>query len=268
MILCAGCLKHKTTAGVFVELLGLSDVGLSVAWGVVTPFDCFVLGYCVSHSNCTWRIDLRGCHIGDEGVEMLVRGAVEEETNCTGGISEIHLGWNNVTTEDVKHLLKLQTKLINKLKSLNLCTNYLDSESCATLAHLIPHMPHLKELILSTNHDIGPGGTIPLIRSLTALNSLEELDLHWTAIGVEDCRALSELLSSSTSLKYLDVGVNHLPPEGVELIISGLRHNTTLIRQVIAHDILTLFSPEHHLIGFSAKNKSHPRYPRTTTMPH
>ena len=58
----------------------------------LTPFDCFVLGYCVSHSNCTWKIDLElGGHIGDEGVEMLVRGAVEEETHCTGGISEIHL---------------------------------------------------------------------------------------------------------------------------------------------------------------------------------
>ena len=44
----------------------------------VTPFDCFVLGYCVSHSNCTWRVDLQDCYIGDEGVEILVRGAVEE----------------------------------------------------------------------------------------------------------------------------------------------------------------------------------------------
>ena len=32
----------------------------------------FVLGYCVSHSNCTWNIDLFNCHIGDEGVEMIV----------------------------------------------------------------------------------------------------------------------------------------------------------------------------------------------------
>jgi len=56
---------------VFAEL-GLSDIWLSVRLGVVTPFDCFVLGYCVSHSNCTWRIDLYGCYIEDEGVEMLV----------------------------------------------------------------------------------------------------------------------------------------------------------------------------------------------------
>ena len=54
-------------------------------------------------------------------------------------------------------------------------------------------MPHLKVLNLSFNPNIGPGGAVPLIRSLGALNLLEELDFNKTAIGVEDCRALSEL---------------------------------------------------------------------------
>ena len=212
---------------VFAELLGLSDFELSVRWDVVTPFDCFVLGYCVSHSNCFWMIDLWDCHIGDEGVEMLVRGAVEEETNCTGGISEMMLSMNDITSEGVKHLLKFPRKLMSNLGTLNLLSNNLNSESCVTLSHLIPHMPHLKELDLSYSFIIGPGGTVRLIRSLTAQNSLEKLNLIYTGIGVEDCRALSELLSSSTSLKDLNVGYD-LPPEGVELIISGLLHNTTL----------------------------------------
>ena len=222
---------------VFAELLGLSDIELGVRRGVVTPFDCFVLGYCVSHSNCTWKIDLGYCHIGDEGVEMLVRGAVEEDTNCTGGISKIILRRNNITTEGVKHLLKIPRKL-NNLGTLNLHFNDLNSESCVTLSHLIPHMPHLKELDLSHNRGIGPGGTVLLIRSLTAQNSLEKLNLYFTAIGVEDCRALSELLSSSTSLKDLKVGFR-LPPEGVELIISGLRHNTTLKQLCVEHSHLS-----------------------------
>ena len=90
-------------------------------------------------------------------------------------------------------------------------------------------MPHLKKLNLSFNLNIGQGGTVPLMTSLTAHNSLEELLLDMTGIGVEDCQALSELLSSSTSLKELiDISHNYLPPEAVELIISGLHHNTTL----------------------------------------
>ena len=212
---------------VIAKVLGSSDIKLYQQFSQVTPFDCFVLGYCVSHSNCTWKIRY---DIGDEGVELLVRGAVEEETHCTGGISEMDLSENDITSEGVKHLLNFPKQLINKLETLNLCQNYLDSESCAVLAHLIPHVPHLKKLYLSHNDYIGQGGTVPLMTSLKVHNSLEELLLNETGIGVEDCQALSELLSSSTGLKKLGIGGNALPREAVELIISGLHHNTTLKR--------------------------------------
>ena len=214
---------------VSAKLLGSSNIKLSVRSCVVRPFDCFVLGYCLSHSNCAWRIDLFRSHIGDEGVEMLVQGAVEEENNFTGGISEVDLEANDITPQGMKCLSKFPIKLINKLGVLNLSVNQLNSESCATLAHLVPHMPHLKTLRLSDNPNIGPGGVVPLIRSLTAYNSLEQLDLKRTAIGVEDCQAVSELLlSTSTNLTVLSVGSHGLPPEAVELIISGLHRNTAL----------------------------------------
>ena len=145
---------------VIAELLGSSDIQLYEHSGEVTPFDCFVLGYCVSHSNCTWKINLFFHNIRDEEVKMLVQGTVEEETHCTGGISEIHLSMNYITSEGVKHLLKFPNQMINKLKTLTLRHNKLDSGSCATLAHLIPHMPHLKTLRLTGNRNIGQGGTV------------------------------------------------------------------------------------------------------------
>ena len=222
------------------KLLGSSDIQLDRHDGIVTPFDCFVLGYCVSHGNCTWKIELAGCHIGDEGVEMLVRGAVEEETHCTGGITEIRLSINDISSEGVKHLSKFPKQTINKLETLTLRHNKLDSGSCAVLAHLIPHMPHLKILRLSDNPNIGQGGAVQLITSLTAHNSLEELLLATTGIGVEDCRALNGLLLSSTIFKKFQISDNDLPPEAVELIISGLHHNTTLERLVMWHSHFSL----------------------------
>ena len=214
---------------VLAKLLWSSDIQLK-QHSQVTPFDCFVLGYCVSHSNCTWKIQLKTCSIEDEQMELLGRGAMEEKTHCTGGISEINLSWNDITSEGVKHLSHLpkQSLWMNKLKTLNLCDNELDSESCVALAHLIPQVPHLKELNLSGNCKIGQGGAVPLITALIAHNSLEKLELRNGGIGVEDCRALSKLLSSSTSLKELDISDNDLPPEAVKLIISELHHNITL----------------------------------------
>ena len=154
---------------VIAKLLVSSDIQLySSVFSTPTPFDCFVFGYCVCHSNHTWKIYLEECYIGDEGVEMLVLGAMEEKTHCTGWISKINLSGNCITSEGVKCLLHLQ--FINKLETLNLRHNQLDSESCAVLAHLIPHVPHLKTLNLSNNPKIGQGRTVPLMTSLTAHN--------------------------------------------------------------------------------------------------
>ena len=227
---------------VIAKILGSSDIMLSNRQLFrVTPFDCFVLGYCVSHSKCTWIINLDYSGSRDEGVEMLVQGALENETDCTGGISAIMLSFNDITYEGVNHLLNFPKQLIDKLKILDLHNNELDSRSCEALAHLIPYMPHLKILDLSCNPNIGQGGAVPLIKSLMKSN-VEELSLTYTRIGVEDCRALAKLLSSFTdleklhrntselckimSLQLLKIDGNYLPPEAVELIINEFHHSS------------------------------------------
>ena len=221
---------------IIAKLLWSSTVQLStesVHDYVVTPFDYFVLGYCMSHSNSIWTFDFwisdsKAGHIGDEGVKMLVRGAVEEETHCTGGISRIGLRKNGITSEGVKHLSTFPNQMINKLEELYLSDNNLDSESCPALAQLIPRAPHLKRLDLSNNPNIGQGVAVSLITSMTVHDSLEMLYLDKTGIGVEDCKVLSELLLSSKSLKKLDISGNNLPLEAVELVVSGFLHDTTL----------------------------------------
>ena len=211
-------------ADVIAKVLGSSYI--QPCWQrIVTPSDCFVLGYCVSHSNCAWNIDLHCCGIGDEEVEMLVQGTLEEEAYCTGGISMINLEKSDITAEAVKHLVSIPKQLINKLKILS----------------------------LSVGYNIGPGGAVPAITALTANNSFEKLWLRDTGIGMEDCRALSELLSLSTSLKELDISFNHLPPEAIELIICGLHHNTTL---KMLHMSCSYFSHQNVISLASALQKN------------
>ena len=207
----------------------------------VTPFDSFVLGYCVSHSNCKWIIYLWDSHFRDEGVEMLVRGVMEKKTHSTGRIYWIDLTCvNDITSEGVKHLLDFPEQFINELGGLGLGNNLLDSRSCSTLAHFIPHVPHLKKLSVAINPNIGEGGAVPLITSLLTHSSLKFLTLHKTGIGAEDCQALSELLSSSTSLEELDISVNDLSPKAVEFIFSGFHHNTVLMKLKMSNSHFSL----------------------------
>ena len=226
---------------VISKLLGSSKVQLHRQFMEGGPLDCFVFGYCVSHSNCTWKMDLQYQDIGDMELEMLQQGIGEEETDCTGEISEIYFR-GDITSEGVKKVaFGFRTQLENKLETLNLCNNNLDSEFCATLADLITHMPRLKELGLRDNPSIGHGRTVPLIKSLRDHNILlQKPSLHNTGIDVKDCQALSKLVSSSTSLKELDISGNALPPKAIELIISGLHHNTTLKKLDMWHSHFSL----------------------------
>ena len=103
------------------NLLGSSDIQPNQPTAM-TAFDCYVLGYCVSHSNCTWRISLYN-FIGDEGIEMFVRGALEEDIHCTGGISEIDLSGNGITSEAVKCLMNIPLRLASNMETLDLRSN-------------------------------------------------------------------------------------------------------------------------------------------------
>ena len=162
----------------------------------LSAFDCFVLGYCVSHSSCPWKINLEDCCIGDESVEMFVHGTLEGEPPHSGHISALLLKQNQITGSGLNQLWKSPTVL------------------------------NLDTLDLSFN-PLGNGGSISLLRSAVG-RSIRRLYLRKTKIGVEDCRALGEQLSSSSSLKTLDVGNNNLIPEAVQLLFGGLQQNSTL----------------------------------------
>ena len=178
------------------EALGMSVVGVDPGVRTVTSFYCFVLGYCVSHSNCAWVVTLFHCGIGDEEVTMLVRGAKEGEAKHSGHISVMNMGDNEITKTGLNQLLK------------------------------IPELMKLIKLDLTSN-PLGRGGAVSLLNS-PLIHNLEELSLAETGIGVEDCQALSKLLASSPTLQELNISDNTLPPEAVELIITGLKNNTAL----------------------------------------
>ena len=216
-------------------ILGSSNVQFYDPVYDITPFDCFVLGYCVSHSSCSWKVDLRSCGIGDEGVEKIVQGirTVEDNTQLTGSISEINLSDNDITCNGMRHLLDIPRCLIGELETLNVSHNQQDPQFYEVLSKFISDTPYLKTFNLN-----GIGNPESMMRgdvicseftaSLTALRSLEVLNLVWTGIGedLKDCQALCKLLSPLVSLRKLCV--SHLPCESVELIINHVDGNTTL----------------------------------------
>ena len=272
------------------EAIGMVTVKPQLRYRRLTAFDCFVLGYCVSHSNCSWDLVLEDCCIGDEEIELLVRGALEGEPSYSGHISALNLMDNQITSSGLNQLGKLQKLLtLNKLEldwnplgnggaatllqssvahgieHLFLTGTGIGAEDCRALGELLSSSPRLETLNVTGNdltpeaiqlmfsglqcnttlqvlilygNPLGSGGVIPLLKSRVAPN-LRRLGLGRSGIGEEDCRVLSQLLSSSTSLEYLEISYNDLAPMAMECLVSGLQHNTTLLYLFIAGNSLS-----------------------------
>ena len=196
----------------------------------IQPFDWHVLGYCITHSSCDWKLELSKCKL--ESVETFLRALhLQHDPSLlpsTGKISGV-VFW--VSDPAAVHLLvsSMPTLLVfSNLTQLGLMSSNITSETCNLLSKHTDLLQNLEYLNLFNNRPIGRGGAVTLITSLTQFGTIRELNLDATGIGFEDCKALSELLASSKYMKVLDIGGNDLSPDSIQCIIDGLSRNTSL----------------------------------------
>ena len=253
---CLHCLFESQDPSVLRSTLGSDYVQFYYNDGMhlsVQTFDWFVLGYCISHSSCNWKIWLKSCKL--ESVKIFLRALLNfQHDQCqspTGKIKEVWLISSDRSDPAAVHLLvdnMTQLLVFSNLTHLGLNFCGLTSETCNLLSKHTDLLQHLEYLNLSDINNIGRGGAVNLITSLTKFSTIKELHLRDTDIGFEDCKALSELLASPKHVQVLDVSGNELSPESIQLILDGLSHNTSLATLDIscsnfsAENMLTLAS--------------------------
>ena len=172
-----------------------------------TPFEAYALGYCVAHSNLQWELSE---FTEDSNImEMLVRGLQAEETQCKGALHEVDIDINETTQELFKPtiLIKFFRRITCRITSLSFLS----------------------------------GVSAELVKDSTSCFEEIEIKAKNNKIKVEHCKALGELIRSSTSLRRFKMDA--LPPdEGqseelavdvsscLEPIVTALRQDTCLER--------------------------------------
>ena len=198
------------------------------------PFDWYVLGYCIAHSSCDWKLELCDCKL--ESLKLFLRVLNLHQDQCqlspTGKIKEVWLGYvRNERDLAAVHLLvdsMSQLLVFQNLTHLSLKYCYLTSVTCDILSEHTDLLQHLKYLNLSGNPTIGSGGAVNLITSLTKYSTIGELHLEFTGIGFKDSEALNELLISFKYIEKLNISGNKLSPDNIQLIVDGFSCNTSL----------------------------------------
>ena len=200
---------------------------------VLQPFDWYVLGHCITHSSCDWKLEWKNFKL--ESVELFLRALNLHQNQCqsltTGKIKEMWLSYERKSDPAAVHLLvenMPQLLVFNNLTHLGLNDGVLTSETCNLLSKHTDLLQHLEYLNLRDNDNIGGGGAVNLITSLTKFSTIRELNLRYTGIDFEDCKALSELLATSKYIQVLDVFGPDISSDSIQWIVDGLSHNTSL----------------------------------------
>ena len=199
-----------------------------------TPLDYYVTGHAISHSNCSWRLNLWSTSFDDEKFALFCQGCTAPGgTGCRGHISHVDFRDNDLTSKSIHSFVNIPPHILQYMRELNLSYNKLDGSACDLLAKAVPLMSRLEELWLDGN-PIGSGGAVEVIKALCG-SGVKRLWLYNTGIGEPDCEALCKLLKSSHSLQHLDINQNNLSSESVASIITGLSHNSSLTRLDISN---------------------------------
>ena len=204
--------------------------------GSVLPFDFYVLGYCIIHSSCDWKLEFHNCTL--ESVEIFLRVLNLQDPRCIPSTGQIKGLWLRKSGPAAIHFLidKMpQMEVFRNLTHLDFVKSDLTSETCNLLSTHTDLLQHLEYLYLRVNKTIGRGGAVNLISSLIKFSSIRELNLYVTGIGFEDCKALNKLLTSSKKIEMLNISKNQLSPDSIQLIVDGLSHNTSLEKLYMSH---------------------------------
>ena len=225
------CLFESQDPSAITSVLGSACVCFIHDCRNLLPFDLYVLGYCITHSSCEWKLKLEGCKL--ESVEIFLRALNIQQDQCqlssTGKIKEMLLSGSHPAAVRLLVDNMPQMSVFSNLTHLGLVGNSVTSEICNLLSKHTDLLQHLDHLNLGGNLNIGRGGAVNLITSLTKCSTIRELVLEFSGIGFEDCKALSELLASS---KYIEVLVitsieeKSFLPDSIQLIVDGLSYNT------------------------------------------
>ena len=196
----------------------------------MTPFDCFVLGYALSHISCTgaWDITMHACHVDDECVEMLVDGInfIPSKKVKDLNITKLFLFQNAITDAGATALAEM-LKENTTLQQLNISGNSIGQGGATALAEMLKENTTLQQLNISGN-SIGQGGATALAEMLKENTTLQQLDVSINSIGQGGATALAEMLKENTTLQQLDVSINSIGQGGATALAEMLKENTTL----------------------------------------
>ncbi|XP_054077753.1 NACHT, LRR and PYD domains-containing protein 12-like isoform X3 [Rissa tridactyla] len=214
----------------------------------LTSTICGDLAAVLSTSQSLRELNLEGSELGDPGVQLLCEGLKHPScqlqtlrlchcqltsTICgdlaavlstSQSLRELDLADNELGDPGVQLLCEGLKHPSCQLQTLRLCHCQLTSTICGDLAAVLSTSQSLRELDLADN-ELGDPGVQLLCEGLKHPScQLQMLRLCHCQLTSTICGDLAAVLSTSQSLRELDLADNELGDPGVQLLCEGLKH--------------------------------------------
>eukprot|EP01119_Soliformovum_irregulare_P020647 TRINITY_DN6721_c0_g1_i1.p1 TRINITY_DN6721_c0_g1~~TRINITY_DN6721_c0_g1_i1.p1 ORF type:complete len:388 (+),score=92.72 TRINITY_DN6721_c0_g1_i1:95-1258(+) len=177
----------------------------------------------ITSCSTTTTLDLSSIQIGDDGVEILIKHFLHDQTSLT----EINMSGNNLTDRGIE-LLAPCIGQQSKLAVLNLSHNLIGPIGFKCLRSLLLEKGYgdLK-LDLSMNR-LGDRGASLVGQMLEKVPRIQELDLNGNDIGDLGAMSIASGIQFNIHLQKLNLGSNSIGDKGARIIRTALETNTTL----------------------------------------
>ena len=211
---------------VIEHVLGQKTIEFDLS-SVMLPLDYYCLGYCISHSQCQWVLTLLKSAISEKRMRMIAAGA---RTGPGGRIVGLRILRRQYVGSN-ESLMRV-AKCYNSLLKCYFCQQQLSVElpvSCDQITW--PDLSALQQLELLIS-----GETNQKLNTLLHHLSLESLFVapasnitsEQCKLVHEDCVAIGDHITSTTSLKELCISSDISEEKGVEAITAALARNQSL----------------------------------------
>ncbi|XP_054077751.1 NACHT, LRR and PYD domains-containing protein 3-like isoform X2 [Rissa tridactyla] len=237
---------------------------LWLRWCQLDSACCGELAAVLSTSQSLRELDVQGNELEDAGLRLLCEGLKHpscqlqtlrvfrgELTSACGGdlatmlainqnLRELDLGENELGDPGVQLLCEGLKHPSCQLQMLRLCHCQLTSTICGDLAAVLSTSQSLRELDLADN-ELGDPGVQLLCEGLKHPScQLQTLRLCHCQLTSTICGDLAAVLSTSQSLRELDLADNELGDPGVQLLCEGLKHPSCQLQMLrLCHCQLT-----------------------------
>ena len=175
---------------------------------IMSPMDYYCLGYCISHSQCQWVLELESkMELTKERIKLLADGA--REVTGEGKVVELCHEVLSHLNEDKLILLFTEWNKFLCLQELSLTYRRISDDGAIALAKALDQNSIFQSLNLD-NNSISSVGATAMAQSLYYNSTLKQLSLSGNIIGNSGAVALAESLHQNTTLQILSLSGNHI----------------------------------------------------------